>query len=242
MNKSLIRKRFEKGLSTYDENAVVQKIMAKNLVELLGAVEFKNILELGCGTGVLTKEVTDNIRFEKYIAVDIVEGCDKYIKEISSEVKFIAEDIENFSTDEKFDLIISNASFQWLDNLPLFLKRVKNLLSDNGVFAFTVFGKDNYSEMSDFVEKIPEYYSREELKKMLPDFKKSEIKENKQVLEFSTPTEVLYHIKNTGVNALSQTRWTKSDLLNFEKNYPKNPNGMYRLTYHPIYVIADKLL
>ena len=65
MNKSLIRKRFEKGLSTYDENAVVQKIMAKNLVELLGAVEFKNILELGCGTGVLTKEVTDNIRFEK---------------------------------------------------------------------------------------------------------------------------------------------------------------------------------
>ena len=240
MNKNLIKKRFEKGLTTYNENAVVQKIMAKNLVELMGGRKYKNILELGCGTGILTKEVIKSFGFENYVAVDLVDGCEDYIKKISSKIEFIAEDIEKFSTNEKFDLIISNASFQWLDNLPALVEKVRKILDENGAFLFTLFGKENYSEMNNFIEKSPSYYSAEDLRKILSDFKNLRIKDEKQILEFSAPTEVLYHIKNTGVNALSQTRWTKSDLLNFEQNYPKNSEGFYQLTYNPIYVAVDK--
>ena len=60
--------------------------------------------------------------------------------------------------------------------------------------------------------------------------------ETTEILEFETPKDVLKHIKNTGVNALSDTRWTKSDLINFEEKYPINANGKYSLTYQPIYI------
>jgi malonyl-CoA O-methyltransferase len=55
-------------------------------------------------------------------------------------------------------------------------------------------------------------------------------------LEFNSPKEVLKHIKNTGVNALSQTIWTKSDLINFEKNYPQTNQEKFSLTYNPVYI------
>ena len=56
INPKLIKKQFEKSLNTYSQNAVVQKVMAEKLVDNLQKirVDFENILELGCGTGIFT--------------------------------------------------------------------------------------------------------------------------------------------------------------------------------------------
>ena len=62
MNKELIKKRFKKGLKTYNKNAVVQKKMAENLIKLIDEnTEVDSILEIGCGTGVLTDKIIKKI-------------------------------------------------------------------------------------------------------------------------------------------------------------------------------------
>ncbi len=236
MQKSLIRQRFSRCLKTYEENAVVQKKMAIELAELLERTDYKNVLELGCGTGFLTSQIYGRLKFADYTAVDIVEECSEYISKISDGIEFICSDVEDFSTDKKFDLIVSNASLQWVENLSDYIKKIRLNLNDGGCFLFTLFGKDNFKEMSDFVSRPLKYYSVEELKNIFSEFKIEKIYDKKEVMKFSTPIDVLRHIKLTGVNALSNNHWTKRDLINFEKAYPVNDFGKSTLTYHPVYI------
>ena len=122
MNKDLIQKRFAKNLDTYNNNARIQKKMAARLLSFLDRKDFNDILEIGCGTGFLTQLVNDNFNFKTYTANDIVESCEKYVKEINPKINFIPADIEKAveNSDKKYDLIISNAAFQWVENLESF--------------------------------------------------------------------------------------------------------------------------
>ena len=119
MNKDLIQKRFAKNLDTYNDNAKIQKKMAERLLSFLDRKDFNDILEIGCGTGFLTQLVNEKFSFKTYTANDIVESCEKYVKEINPKINFIPADIEKAveNSDKKYDLIISNAVFQWVENL-----------------------------------------------------------------------------------------------------------------------------
>lgn len=240
MNKELIKKRFKRGLKTYDKNAIVQKKMAENLIKLIDEnTEVDSILEIGCGTGVLTDKIIKKIKFKNYTAIDIVD-CSEYMKNISDKIEFIETDAEKYQTDKKYDIIISNASIQWIADLENFVKKIKAFLNKNGIIYFTTFGEKNFEEFAELVKTPLRYYTTDELKKILSGFKKTEIKETIEKIEFKTPLNILQHIKKTGVNGLSETRWTKKDLIEFEEKYPKNENGEYTLTYHPVYIKAGQ--
>ena len=72
INKELIKKRFSKCITTYDENAKIQKRMAEKLFSLLERNDFDKILEIGCGTGLLTKIAVEKLNFRTYTANDMV--------------------------------------------------------------------------------------------------------------------------------------------------------------------------
>ena len=74
INPKLIKNQFEKSLDTYNKNAVVQQIMAEKLVEETAKIktDYNNILELGSGAGLLTKELIKKLSFKTYSANDLV--------------------------------------------------------------------------------------------------------------------------------------------------------------------------
>ena len=86
MNKELIKLRFQKNLNTYSQNAYIQLKMAKRLLSFLPEKEYKRILEIGCGSGLLTQLANEKLSFDKYIANDIVDNCEKFIKEINRSI------------------------------------------------------------------------------------------------------------------------------------------------------------
>ena len=116
---------------------------------------------------------------------------------------------------------------------------METYLNPDGLFIFSIFGKENYKEFKPFVKTPLNYFSTEELNRICDKYEIKSIKEGVKKLRFNTPKEILYHIRNTGVNAISKTRWTRSDLDNFIKNYPKTDNS-YELTYNPVYVVLKK--
>lgn len=237
MIKSLIKQRFSKSLKSYNKCAIVQKQMAHNLFDMIENNSYNNILELGCGTGFVTRLVNDNIEYNCYDVIDIVENCEEYIKKISPRINFINTDIEKFVPERKYNLIISNAVLQWLENFPKFVNRLKMNLSENGILVFTMFGNENYIQLKEMLQNNIQYYSVEELKELFKDYEILKIVEDKNVLTFNNPKEVLHHIKDTGVNAINNESWTKGKLKEFEMNYPKQKNGCVELTYNPIYVV-----
>ena len=235
MNKYLIRERFAKNLENYDKNAKIQRRMAERLVELIKNKNPKMILEIGCGTGFVTKLINESFSYEKYLSIDIVEECESYIYKISPNIKFIPADIEEFLKNniDKFDLIISNASLQWVDDFEGVIKNLQSILNPNGELVFSTFGNENFREIFHVVGTSLEYFSYNELQKFFPT---AEIHPEIHIMAFDTPKDVLKHLQLTGVNAIEQVSWTKKDLLKFENGYNNICSRKPTLTYNPVYI------
>ncbi len=237
INKELLKKRFQKSLKTYNDNAVVQKILAKKLVDLLPEKKFASILEIGCGSGILTKIINSKYKPKKYFLNDIVQDCENFIDEILSEKTFICGDIDEICINETFDLIISNAALQWSENLKNTLEKLSNMLNKGGILAFSIFAKDNFPEIKDVLNTSLDYQDPQIFSELKVFYL------NPEVLWFDNPKDVLKHLKLTGVNALKQEIWSKSKLKNFENIYKSKfeKNGKVSLTYKPICAIFEKL-
>ncbi len=230
INKSLIKKRFERSMNTYNDNALIQKKMAKKLINLLPRTEFDSIFEIGCATGILTKEILKNIKFKNYTANDIVEKSKEYIDKIIPQNTFIEGDIEKIYINQKYDLIIANAVIQWCENPQKTIEKLFSFLNPNGVIAVSIFANDNLKELQTTLNL------KSSLKTNL-----NGITEEYRLL-FDSPMDVLKHIKLTGANALTEYKFTKNSLKIFEEKYKTlySENGKVCLTYKPLYIISVK--
>ena len=75
----------------------------------------------------------------------------------------------------------------------------------------------------------------------MPWFEVIKAKETTEELLFNSPVEVLKHMRLTGVNAISESSWTKRDLNKFCKSYENfMQNNKYILTYNPYYIVLKK--
>ena len=233
-----IKKHFQKSIDKYGTNAVVQKTMAEELSSLLEGEVFPCILELGAGTGFLTEQLAKKINFNKYFANDLVEKSGVFVKKYVSTAEFQSGDFRKISFKKRFDLIAANAVFQWFEDLDKILLFCYKNLNNQGILAFSTFIPNNYKEIRDITGLTLKYKSVEELKKLLEkDFDIENIKQREQILKFDNPLKVLAHMKNTGVNSLSDIPWTIKEVKNFCTKYQeKYPN--IELTYSYVLIIA----
>lgn len=243
INKELIKFRFKKSVETYDTSAVIQKEMAQRLIdETLSncGKSFQKVFEFGVGTGFLSKNILKEIDFEEYYANDIIEESEFCIKNIINNAKFLPGDIEKIELQEKFDLILSNAVMQWILNVDELLLKIRKNLNDEGCFAFTTFGEQNFKEIKETTGVSLNYLKSETLKeKCSALFEIVMFEENIQTLCFDSPLEVLKHIKYSGTNGIKSQNWTVSKLKEFDDFYRKSFSAGTKvtLTYNPVYVV-----
>ena len=235
IDKSLVKKRFSKSLKTYDDNAIVQKQMAEKLVDFLPKKEFDSILEIGCATGLLTKQLKNKLSFSSFSANDIVAEAEGYIKEIIPQAEFLLGDIETINLDKKYDLIISNACLQWCNDIEKTILKLKKSLKDGGVLAVSVFGEENVKEINEIFELLPKTVDIDKLPK------DTLVVEETINMFFDTPIDVLKHIKLTGANAVKEMKMTKSQLKDFSIEYSEKfaQKNRVQLTYNPVYLIIS---
>jgi len=209
--------------------------MVEKLLSYLDKKEFGQILEIGCGTGLLTEYAAQNIKFDSYTAIDIVPDCENYIRKLDERIKFVCADAEKVSGKQKYDLILSNAAFQWFEKPDNIIKNLILKLNANGILLFTTFGTNNCKEIYEVTGKTLDYYSPNKIKELTKDCS-AIINEETLVLKFKTPLDVLKHLKLTGVNAIESTGWTKSNLIEFEEKYLDICTNYPQLTYNPLYI------
>lgn len=237
-NPKLIKNQFKKSLDKYEENAIVQSVMADKLIERLPQNEFTKVLELGCGSGLLTKKLVASISYKKYYANDIVEKSKVYMDKILKDYIFLCGNAQRLQVNDKFNLIISNAMFQWFSDLEKALDYYKCLLNPDGIIAFTTFSPNNFKEIKSLTGLTLEYKNEDELREILnKNFEIKYFEKFDYTMNFNNPLEILAHMKNTGVNAVSTKQWGIKEVKDFCDRYKETyPN--LSLTYSPIIVVA----
>ncbi len=252
IDKNQIRQRFQKAASTYDKQAVIQLKVAERLLWLLENAQCRepnNILEIGSCTGLLTQEI-----LKRYTSIDtilvndiVAEFQDNVYEKIKGKTRsftFIPGDIEYIKLPESLDLVISSSTFHWLHNLNSFLKKLRCHIRPGGYLAFAMYGPKNLQEIKKVTGIGLNYPDIDKLKKMVSEsYEVISCEENTEIFSFENPLMLLKHLRETGVNSLKKSSWTKKSLAEFTKNYQKhysNKDGV-SLTYHPMYCVARRL-
>lgn len=254
MDKDIVKARFAKAVRSYDDNAPVQRQIAVHLCNLMAehAVSCtespwpSRVLEIGCGTGLLTRTFLKVFCPDMMWLNDLCPEVAPVLEDIleSGRTGFIPGDAENVAFPDSLDLIMSSSAVQWLEDLPAFLDKCSSSLGEGGILAFSSFGPLNMNEIAVLEGITMPYRTLSELTGLASGkFDIIHAEESTCILEFASPSEVLRHMKLTGVTGLKKEVWTRSRLESFCRRYMErfsDHDGTVRLTYHPVYVIARK--
>jgi malonyl-CoA O-methyltransferase len=250
VDKELVRQRFRRCLPTYDGNATVQKAMAEQLTAMVrrhcGRTHGRT-LEIGAGTGILTRRIVADLDVRSLWVNDLVAECRPQMDALAASLPnttltFVPGDVESdLPLPGDLDLVASNAAFQWIEDLPRLLARLASLLRRGGVLAFTTFGPDNFTEIRNLTGRTLDYIGAESLRAALPaGLTVMEMQESRTVLRFASPRDAVEHIRLTGTNAVAAAPLTRTELARFDRDYAKSfaTDGGVALTYHPIVLVA----
>ena len=249
IDKGEVERRFRRSMGSYDEHAVEQRRIAERLRTLVSESVTeapRRILEIGCGTGTLTALLRERFPEAEFFVNDLVpELCAAAAERcgIAAERR-LPGDAETLALPGGCDLVVSASTFQWFVRPEETLRRIASALRPEGTLAFSTFGEQNMREVREVAGAGLPYRGREEMTRLLEErFAVERIEEERRVLEFPEPADVLRHLKRTGVNASgSREAWTRGRLQAFADEFRRRfeVDGRVPLTYHPMYFVCRK--
>jgi malonyl-ACP O-methyltransferase BioC len=249
MNSNLIRCKFGKSITTYDDSAYAQKEIVGKLAALISALYPsvpRTILEIGCGTGLLTKNILPLFADAYYYLNDVNEKVEMLMPTLfpANNFTFIGGDAQRVDFPRGIDLLVSSSTLHWFDSLSVFAQKAHQSLSHGGYMFLSTFGKNNLKEIRKLTGTGLEYSSLEALRVLFSSgFEILHLSEEEIPVSFKSSTEILSHLRRTGVNAnCSGIMRTQSGLRSFCSNYDKmfSDGTKVILTYNPIYLVLKK--
>jgi trans-aconitate 2-methyltransferase len=142
--------------------------------DLLALIQIRpnmDVIDLGCGTGELTRKLADKLTTAHVVGIDsskeMLNEAQAYRKD---NVEFIQRTIEEqLDSDQKWDLIFSNAAIQWSDDHEQLIPKIIACLKKNGQLAIQI-----PSQHDNLLNKmLDELVNEEPFKKALNNWSRS---------------------------------------------------------------------
>lgn len=116
-----------------------------DLMALVQPAEIGFAVDLGCGSGELTKTLHENFQVGRTVGLDSSDAMLQKAKAFESDsLNFQKGDISSFHEKLKYQLVFSNAAMQWCPNHELILKNIFESLIDGGQIAIQVPANHDY--------------------------------------------------------------------------------------------------
>lgn len=130
-----VSEKFDSIADTYDDTSpeYYGQWDGPSLMDVLGDVSGKRILDVGCGTGRLLKRLHD-----AGAAVTGIDVSRRMVEEARGQgLKVFCSDITEFETDERFDVVVSVLTFNYIQDKASALHRIHSLLEAEGKFVIS---------------------------------------------------------------------------------------------------------
>ena len=158
------------------------------------------ILDIGCGTGQLIKEISDHYNKVNYLGIDVAENMIEVAKKNNKgkNVKFKTSSIESFESNDKYDIIICTHAFPYFPNKQEMIKKMAGLCNKKGQVIIVNSSTNSLKDLIiNFFLKTTtskaKYLSIDEMKKLFKSAK-LKVKQIEVIRErFYMPTIALFH-------------------------------------------------
>jgi len=153
----MIGQRFSAAAETYDRHARPQLALAQSVVSMLPEMYPAQILELGAGTGQLTRLLVE--RFPE-VLIDAIDMAEKMVAH--SRVKFakqpninwIVADAQTYWGGERYPLIASSSALHWVADLRETCENIFQCLEPSGTFVLGIMLQGTLKELHELRQEI----------------------------------------------------------------------------------------
>lgn len=208
--KARIAGRFASASASYDAHSPVQRLAAQRLAERIRHLDLPvrpRVLEIGCGTGHLTRELMPELG-GTWIVSDIAEPMVAECRRLAGPAAdYMVMDGERPAlADGSFDLIISSLALQWFIDLPAALTKLAPLLAPQGHMALVTLGADTFVEWRLAHEALgessptPAYPDKSLLCRAFPDSLMVDVIEEHLVEPVLEPLKFLHGLRRIGAD------------------------------------------
>jgi malonyl-CoA O-methyltransferase len=155
LDRGRLRASFDRASASYESAAGLQARVAAELLERLAVFAFEPrvVLDLGAGTGRVTRELKRRYRRALVIALDLAPGM---LREARRHQQWwrrfervCADALRLPLADASVDIVFSSLMLQWCQPLDTALAECRRVLKPDGFFAFSTFGADTLHELRD---------------------------------------------------------------------------------------------
>lgn len=243
-----IRDNFSRIAHSYEQYADIQYSLAESLLQELKQEKIypDKILDIGCGTGKFLADLSRNFSRAQVIGLDISQEMVSITKTRCPHCLVASAQALPFKS-ESFDLLISNAVYQWVENLDAAFKEAYRVIKNNGIFVFNCFGKRTLKELRDCFKIEENGLPAKDIvyaQLLNAGFAHITIEENAQNKYFDNLRHLLWWLKKIGGNCFyAKTRLLspgKLEALNYIYAKRYGHMAMVYATFEVIKVSAKK--
>ncbi len=153
LDRAGVRASFDRASASYESAAGLQARVAAELLERLAVFAFEPrvVLDLGAGTGRVTRELKRRYRRALVIALDLAPGMLREARRHQQwwrRFERVCGDALRLPlADASVDVVFSSLMLQWCEPLDTALAECRRVLKPDGFFAFSTFGPDTLHEL-----------------------------------------------------------------------------------------------
>ena len=257
---SSIAGKFGNAAEQYHQEAKIQNKVAEGLISSLlpwrDLLPPGPILEIGCGTGFLTKKLIKHFPDKEFVVSDISPGMLDFCKEelnreglLSDKIQFKILDANSFKADEPdYSMVISNFAPQWFNDTAMVLEELSNSILPGGLLLCSFPGNHTFEQWYENCLKLGIPYTANQM----PDVEEVLVKlsmgplqidyyENDLFEEFDSAISFFRHLKSIGAsenlkgNSLSAKQFRL--LLN---HWDEQSEEKIKVKWHVVYLAAKK--
>lgn len=198
-----IIKEFSRFSNEYDSHSIIQTKIAKKIISDLPKKHFKNIIDIGCGTGAIYKFLMEQeVKFDFFYAMDGSTNMLSSHPEANNVIKkcFDFNSITSFEniSNMKFDIIISSSALQWSKDLDFTLSNISKISSN---FYGALFSSNTFKTLHKTADILSPIHGLDVIKKSFNKFYKNTVYEViTYKLFFDSKKEMFDYIKKSGVS------------------------------------------
>lgn len=146
-----IAARFGARAESYECHADLQAAVAKRLAALLPDLASPHVLELGCGTGLLSRHLVARYPTGNLVLTDaapaMIAECRRNLANVRGpRLSYEVMDAGEVNARDGLDLIVSSMALHWLPDPAAALVRMRALLAPDGVLLYATLGPDCFME------------------------------------------------------------------------------------------------
>ncbi len=225
--KQKVQLSFDKGSENYDFNSKLQKIISDEMLSFFFQ-EFESLkkkvslLDLGCGTGEISKKLNEKLNLKTIHLVDISKKMIEKSMEKFKDDKVVYDhnDFDYFDNFKDYDLIVSNMSIHWSNDIVKLLKKILNSIKKDAVVLLSFPNSMSLRDLKKFQKKFVNDFPNILHFSNIFDCKKIYFKQKELIHEerFESILDFLKNLRKIGANVSNKKLISFKDLISLRRD------------------------